>query len=773
MATVAEIIIKAVDQATTVMKTIERQGKDLGASLQGALGGLGTIGAGFLGIGAAGLTGFGMATKAAADLQSELKNTMTMTGTTGAEFDRVEKIVGQLASTMAQDLGISGKEVVKSFYYVLSTGVKPTEEGFKILAESALKLSKMLKIDTSTAVTYLADTTKIWGKAMTETAHTADVLFKASQLGNTTVPLLADAMREGGKAAASLGISMEETAAMMVAFSDKGVKGAEAGTAFRMVMLRLAAPPKDAANALKTLGVAIYDTSGKMRPMTTILQEIQLNLKRFTSEQQNAILKAIAGEDAFSKFAGILAGSIPQIAAHADIMRQEAALAAGFAETQKTLNFQLDRMKIALGQVAVAIGQQLIPMITPAIEKVTAWINIVKEYLKTHPEMMKNVAVWGAIGAAVSLAAGVIMVTIAKIGTAALTIVASLASIVAAIPAVITGLAAIAPAIAPIIVIATAMVATIALVSGAVYLLYTAWTQNWGGIQQKTQQVIAAITPYFQMILAKAQELIAYFQAQFAPVWAQIWSYIVQEFNNFWNEFGPSLTELWTEVQSLLGLIWAYIQPYMPMVMDWITETIKAAIRFWKTDLEGFFVFFKTAWETTKLILTTVVIPLFSAILKTIQDFMVLAKTALSWANELYQTYLVKPLFEASNKIKGILVTVAQAFNTIKGAITAALSAINATVTAWYNSTFGGLIKKLNELQALIDKIRGKQSQVSTTGSGAGAAAGSKASTSGTSSGGANTVIIHGNVISSSSTMRSLEGEINKYAGQRLARGMV
>jgi len=294
VATIAEIIIRATDQASSALKgigsaattmahTVSTASKQMGQSLQNAVKGAEDIGKLLAQAGAAGMGAFGMAAKSAADFEAELKNTMTMTGLTGTKFDEMEVKVKDMANTMATKFGVTGQEVLKSYYYVLSTGVQAGSKGFKTLSDAAMGMSKVVGTDLSSSVTYIADVTKIWGKTMEESAHTADILFKGSQLGNTTVEQLAEAMNMGGKAAATLGISMEDTAAILVAFADNGLKGSEAGTALKQVLMKLAAPPKEAAAALAQLGVQVYAAGSKMADASSIIADLKKALKGIKS----------------------------------------------------------------------------------------------------------------------------------------------------------------------------------------------------------------------------------------------------------------------------------------------------------------------------------------------------------------------------------------------------------------------------------------------------------------------------------------------------------
>lgn len=121
-------------------------------------------------------------------------------------------------------------------------------------------------------------------------------------------------------------------------------------------------------------------------------------------------------------------------------------------------------------------------------------------------------------------------------------IVATLAVVGATFAAFAVGIAiSAATAMAPLLPI----IAIIAAIGVAAYVLYTAWNENWGGVQEKLTAVWNAIQPSLQTLMTWLQTNI--------PV-------ALQKLSNFWTGvLLPALTAVWSWISSNLIPMWSSI----------------------------------------------------------------------------------------------------------------------------------------------------------------------------------------------------------------------
>lgn len=118
----------------------------------------------------------------------------------------------------------------------------------------------------------------------------SDVFAKAAAVSNTSVSGMVEAMKQASTIADQYGLSLEQTAASLATMAKRSIDGSAAGTALRNMMSELGAPTKKAVDALRQMGIQVYDQSGKLKDYNTILQVFHDKLVQMAPEAQNAFL---------------------------------------------------------------------------------------------------------------------------------------------------------------------------------------------------------------------------------------------------------------------------------------------------------------------------------------------------------------------------------------------------------------------------------------------------------------------------------------------------
>lgn len=208
-------------------------------------------------------------------------------------------------------------------------------------------------------------------------------------------------------------------------------------------------------------------------------------------------------------------------ARYAIILEQTKSAQGDFARTSDGAANSLKIAGAEISNVASSFGTLLLPILTPVI---TAMTRLVEWFGKlSTPAKTAILAVAG-----IAAIAGPVMIAIGSIVGAIGTLSAAFA----------TGGALASVALGPVLLV-------IAAIAAAVALLYLAWTNNWGGIQEKVAAVWAALQPAFAAI--------------------QSWLGVVipaalTALSGFWtNTLLPAIQAVWTFVQTYLVPIFSLV----------------------------------------------------------------------------------------------------------------------------------------------------------------------------------------------------------------------
>ena len=106
-------------------------------------------------------------------------------------------------------------------------------------------------------------------------ARVTDQMVKTTTTANTSFAELFEAVGKGARTFVDAGQSMATFNSFAGIMANATIKGGEAGTALRNVMLRLSKPSAEAAAQLKKLGVDVADSDGNFRDIIDIIVDFE------------------------------------------------------------------------------------------------------------------------------------------------------------------------------------------------------------------------------------------------------------------------------------------------------------------------------------------------------------------------------------------------------------------------------------------------------------------------------------------------------------------
>lgn len=248
-------------------------------------------------------------------------------------------------------------------------------------------------------------------------SRVGDVLVGAFTRSNTSLYMLGETMKYVAPVAAGVGQDIETVAAMAGKLGDAGIQGSMGGTALRAILGRMAAPPKAAADALKSLSIQTKDARGNLRELPAILEELHKKTAKMGNAERAGIFKAIAGEEAFSGLQVLVAqAGSGELQKFIQTLRQAA------GEADKTAGTMADNMRGSLDELSSAwedLGIQIYEQHDGPLRKMVVGladiIGKVKAWTVAHPQLASGLTAAAAGVAALVAGMGALTLTLASI----------------------------------------------------------------------------------------------------------------------------------------------------------------------------------------------------------------------------------------------------------------------------------------------------------------------------------------------------------------------
>jgi len=402
---------RQIDEQTNTWLQLQRRMQEAGQSFQNVGDKMKNIGsqmsmkvtAPILALGAA-------AMKAGADFEEGMDKVAAVSGATGDEFDKLR----DLAKKLGAETKFSATEASDGMQFLAMAGFKTND----ILAAmpGMLDLAAAGALELGAAADITSNVMSGFGIEATKAGHISDVLAKAAASANTDVSQLGEAMKYLAPSASTLGWTMEEATAAVMALGDAGIQGSLAGQAFGTSLTRLAKnPTPKMKKALDELGFAFFDATGKMKSMPEIVAGLETGMEGWTEKQKAATLTTIFGAEAFKHWAVLLDKGSNALGKNTEMLIGADGAAAQMAKTMSdNTKGQIKTLMSALEGLAIQLSEILLPTINSIVEKLTEWA---RKFAEFSPEAQKTALVIAAIAAAMGPLLVVTGLTISSIGS--------------------------------------------------------------------------------------------------------------------------------------------------------------------------------------------------------------------------------------------------------------------------------------------------------------------------------------------------------------------
>lgn len=550
------------------------------------------------------ITGLGAAIlKTGIDFEASMSKVAAVSGATAEELEALTEQAKELGATTA----FSASDAAEGMEYLARAGFSVAD--IMRAMPGMLDLAASAAVDLGTAADITSNIMSGFGIESEKAAMVADVLAAATSRSNTSVSTIGESMKMVAPVSASLGISMQETAAAIGLLGDAGIQGSMAGTTLRAGLLRLASPTAAVKQAMEELGLEFFDSEGKMKSLTEIIAQLETAMSGMTEQQKTSTLELLFGASAVSGFTALISAGSESLGEFTEQLFESDGAAQSMAQTMMdNARGGVEELKSALEGVAIQLSEILIPVFNEVIgvlQKVVGW------FANLDKGTQKTIVIVAGLAAAI----GPLLIALGAVASG----ITKLIPIIGVLGNALTFLAT-----NPVGVIVTAIAG---LVSGLVYLYKTneevreKLNVAWNFLKRTAESIFGDIQRFWEKWGSSIVEL---FQSIFSVVQDTV-STIFNDIKAFWDTWGGTITTLFRTIFNVLKTVfegtWDSIKIYLETTMNvikaifegaWngiriiietaigiIQNTIKLFLSVLKGDWEG-------AWDAIKGIVETV-----------------------------------------------------------------------------------------------------------------------------------------------------------------------
>lgn len=216
----------------------------------------------------AAIQGFRKATEIIGGFEESMSGVKAVTQATEEEFTRLVATARKLGA----ETRYSATEAAKGMAFLGQAGF--TTDQIIAAMPGTLNLATAGALGLADAADIASNILSGFNLSATEASRVSDILAMAAAASNTNVFQLGDGMKYVAPIAASMGKSIEETAAAIGILSNAGLQGSMAGTGLRQVLSSLASPTKEAVDILEAYGVKIDEVNPATNSLSVVLARL-------------------------------------------------------------------------------------------------------------------------------------------------------------------------------------------------------------------------------------------------------------------------------------------------------------------------------------------------------------------------------------------------------------------------------------------------------------------------------------------------------------------
>lgn len=317
---------------------------------------------------------------AGADFEQAITNVGAVTLQTRKQIEPLEKLALKLGRTtkFTATQSASAMEIMARAGFKVNEILTATPAVLSAAAASGLEIAEVANV--------VSNALKGMGLETSEAAKVADILALASSKTNSTIGSLGESLKNVASTARQLSIPIEEVVASIALLQDVGLDASVAGSAFNVMLTKMAKPTPKIAKQMKKFGISFKDAKGDMLPLQKVLEQLSIASKKaggnFDRVAFLADLVGLRGQKAAANLADLFEkGKISNLV-------KELKNAKGAAD--KMANIRMDTTEgslLLLASAVDAVNVRIFDLqsgpLRKTIDKMTEWVGVNENLIAT------------------------------------------------------------------------------------------------------------------------------------------------------------------------------------------------------------------------------------------------------------------------------------------------------------------------------------------------------------------------------------------------------
>jgi hypothetical protein len=197
-----------------------------------------------------------------------------------------------------------------------------------------------------------------------EATRVADLLAAAANASSSGISDLGMSLSQASAVAAMTKRPVEDVVTQLALMANAGLKGADAGTSVKSMLMALISPSSTAAGAMKSIGFNAYEAGGQLKTTRQIIDDMTKALKGKTDAQKNSLLADIFGSDGIRAAAIVMKDGVNGYDKMREAVTKQGAAAQLAAAQNAGFKGAVDALQSSIETVAIDVGMKALPALT-------------------------------------------------------------------------------------------------------------------------------------------------------------------------------------------------------------------------------------------------------------------------------------------------------------------------------------------------------------------------------------------------------------------------